>query len=97
MASGGYNGTIQLWNATDPALPLPLGQPQNGITSTVYTLAFSPDGQTLATGGMGGAVIWQLNVADAIKWICATTSNVLTPTQWHTYIPQLPYNPPCAH
>ena len=38
-----------------------------------------------------------LNVDDAIQRICATTSNTLTPAQWYQYIPQLPYDPPCAH
>ena len=34
----------------DPAHPTPLGQPLTGPTSTVDSVAFSPDGQTLAAG-----------------------------------------------
>ena len=62
LACGSDDGTVRLWNVTDPRTP-PLGQPLTGNTSIVYSVAFSPDGHTLACGSNDGTVrLW--NIAD---------------------------------
>ena len=47
-ASG--DGTVRLWDIADPAHPRPLGQPLTGSGAAVNSVAFSPDGHTLASG-----------------------------------------------
>jgi WD40 repeat protein len=48
---------------TDPTHPTPLGQPLTGHTNSVNTVAFSPDGHTLASGSRDNTVrLW--NVTD---------------------------------
>jgi WD40 repeat protein len=69
----------------------------SGSGGTVWAVAFSPDGHTLASGSNAGITrLWNLNVHDAIERIC-TTAGGLTPLQWHKYIPHLPYQSPCPH
>lgn len=51
IAGAPGDGTVRLWNVSDRANPAPLGQPLSGYTSPVRTVAFSPNGQTLATAG----------------------------------------------
>ena len=64
LASEGVDGTIKLWDVTDPAHPTLRGQPppdpENYESDVV---AFSPDGKVLATGSFGGVIqLW--SVAD---------------------------------
>jgi WD40 repeat protein/energy-coupling factor transporter ATP-binding protein EcfA2 len=99
LAAAGHtdNGTINLWNVTDPDHPTPIGRPLTVETGFVAVLAFSPDGHTLAaTTDDGVATLWDLNVESAISRICAGSSGALSRQQWSRYVPQLPYDPPCA-
>jgi transposase InsO family protein len=75
-----------------------LGQPLTTSTGhTVWAVAFSPFGRTLAIGSNDGTVrLWNLNNHDAIERICVTAGG-LTPRQWHEYILQLQYQPACVH
>ena len=71
MASGNADGTIRLWNVTDPAHPRPLGQPLSsgpgfGGPAAVQSVAFSRDGRTLASGNsIGNLQLW--DVADPVR------------------------------
>src|SRR5262249_6505336 len=58
LASGSVDGTIILWNVTDPRMPAQLSlRPLSGHTDWVTTLAFSSDGKTLASGSADGTII----------------------------------------
>ncbi|MFC1411953.1 hypothetical protein ACEZCY_22100 [Streptacidiphilus sp. N1-12] len=95
LASGGADGTVRLWDMADPLHPTALGQPLTGPYSSVESLGFDRDSQ-LVTGGEDGVIrLWDLDADDAVRWICASTRNVLTPQQWHAYVPHYRYDPPC--
>ncbi|WP_164385657.1 WD40 repeat domain-containing protein [Streptomyces sp. OM5714] len=53
------DGDVKLWDISDRNHPTRLGPPLSGYTSRVTDLAFSPDGQTLATSG-DGVRLWDV-------------------------------------
>jgi WD40 repeat protein len=63
LASGGWgagfsNGTTDLWNIATRTPSAPLTNP-GGSSGGVYSVAYSPDGQTLAVGDQSGTVyLW---------------------------------------
>ena len=53
LASGNGDGVIQLWDVADPARPAALGRPL-GIVNAVSSVAFSPNGRSLAASSNRG-------------------------------------------
>ncbi|HMH94680.1 MAG TPA: WD40 repeat domain-containing protein, partial [Streptosporangiaceae bacterium] len=70
LALSGLDGTVRLWDVGDPALPVPVGSPlpdgdplhRYGDSGGPGTVAFSPDGQTLAStdAGPAGVLLWNI-------------------------------------
>ncbi|HNT76387.1 MAG TPA: hypothetical protein PKH77_15335 [Anaerolineae bacterium] len=64
--------------------------------SLVTTVAFSPDGHWLASGGMNGtARIWNWRSEDIIAEACARLPRNLTRQEWKKYLPGRFYRPTC--
>jgi WD40 repeat protein len=84
MASGSFNKNILLW---DLATRQPLGAPLLRHTQPVQSLAFNPDGQTMASGGLDGKIIlWDLRLDSWRSRACEIANRNLTPEEWNRYI-----------
>lgn len=57
LATGGSDGTIQLWDVTNRAKPTKLGEPGIGFHDAVRAIAFSPDGHTLGSAGQNDSIL----------------------------------------
>ncbi|MER6047701.1 AAA family ATPase, partial [Streptomyces sp. NPDC001793] len=72
LAAGTADGTVSLWNVTHPDATTPLGQPltvpskSTDSVNSIDSVAFSPDGHTLAAGTSQGTVsLWNVTHPDA--------------------------------
>lgn len=62
LATGGRDGTVQLWNVADPARPRTFGPPVAGREGIIWSVAFSPDGRTMAGAASAGRLLlWDVN------------------------------------
>ena len=91
LASGGEDNTIILWDTTTGEHARTLARPTGpfvgptdtlfGHTDTVYSVAFSPDGKTLASGSEDNTVIlWDTTTGEHIKTLARSTGPFVGPT-----------------
>ena len=60
--TGDLDGTVVLWDVSDPSHPAQSGRPLIGHTWDLTSVAFAPNGQTLATGSADHTVIlWDVS------------------------------------
>ena len=94
LAGASLEGKAWIWDMTDTGatvsstLSLPAGN--------TFSVAFSHDGSTLAAAGTAGLVnLWMTDPAAVASTICAHQGQGITQSEWHLYLPDQAYAPPC--
>lgn len=95
LAARVTDGAVWLWDLADPARPT-LAAVLADTDSPLNTAVFRPTGDLLAAGGDDRVVhTWRTDESAVIAGICANVGDAITPEEWHTYLPDTPYDPPC--
>jgi WD40 repeat protein/energy-coupling factor transporter ATP-binding protein EcfA2 len=100
LGTGGYGRTAILRDITDPPHPRKLatlaGQPD-----AVAAVRFSPNRDIVAISAGTNVTLWDITQMSAIvarpdQVACAIVGQGLSPTEWATYAPDIPYQQTCA-
>jgi serine/threonine protein kinase len=75
--SGSLDGTLDIWNPHSGKLLRSFSSQSGGLTSSgVTSLAFSPDGQTFATGGATTIQLWNPNTVQRLNSFSTQLSGI---------------------
>ncbi|WP_217370194.1 nSTAND1 domain-containing NTPase [Nonomuraea antri] len=93
LAVGDATGSLQLW---DTASRRPIGTPLPTPGDIILALAFSPDGETVYSVGQHTPLrAHDLRPGAAEAEVCRRAGGGLTPEQWASHLPGLPYERVC--
>jgi WD40 repeat protein len=97
LAVGANDGTVWLWNLADRARPA-LAATLSGLPGHVFSVAFSPAGSQLAAASFDDDTVrlWDTSPAAARAAICGNLGQPLSPSEWASYVPGVPYRAPCS-
>ncbi|MEO1057933.1 MAG: WD40 repeat domain-containing protein, partial [Actinomycetota bacterium] len=90
LAAGTTDGVAWVWNVRDVRAPIEFARIAAG--SPVYAVSLSPDGSRLYGAGPGGRThTWILDESAAVTALEQSAGDPITPAEWDTYVPTIPY------
>ena len=95
LAAGSTDSTVWLFDVRDRSAPTPSAV-LAGPGDAVFSVAYSPDGATLVAGSADETVrLWATDPHRAAEAVCARSGSPVSPAEWKSHVPDLPYAPPC--
>ncbi|WP_369369113.1 WD40 repeat domain-containing protein (plasmid) [Streptomyces sp. CG4] len=89
-----YDSRPEVWDVSDPDSPT--RQFYMPTASGFYSLAFTPDGKTLAVvRASAGIDLWDADPQHVIADLCNAVGDPISEQDWKKYLPDRPYQPPC--
>lgn len=93
LASGGGDGTINLWDLPNRIHLATL----TGHTDRITSLVFGPDGNTLISASADHTIIpWNTDPPQTITNICAVVRRNLTQQEWSQFAAGISYHQTCS-
>jgi WD40 repeat protein/transcriptional regulator with XRE-family HTH domain len=95
LAATAGDGSAWLWNVADPRHPRHLAT-ISGSADALYTDVFDTGRPVLVTAGVGGTMrLWLADTGQVAARLCALAGTPITTAEWHHYLPDRTYRPPC--
>lgn len=107
LAAASLDKTVTIWDAAtisdavaasrdsgnDPAEPMAV---LRAAGTGLYSVSWSPDGQTLVAGGSDGIVrSWTVATDRATRSVCAARGDGVSAEEWDRIVPDIPFTSPC--
>jgi WD40 repeat protein len=96
LAAAVPDGSVWQWDVHDPEHAHAIATLTAADSGQVFVAAYSPDGSVLAAADNKTVRLWSTDPDRTSERICATAGDPITPKEWAQYLPDRPYNPPCA-
>ncbi|NBE53343.1 TIR domain-containing protein, partial [Streptomyces boluensis] len=95
LVSGDRKGDVRLWATGGPAALREAALLASDV-ELLDGLAYSPGGGTIAvSSGSLSTELWHTDIDAKLRELCADSASI-TESQWKQYLPERPYDPPCA-
>lgn len=95
LAGADDQGVVRLWDIADASAPREVALLATHQPHSTTGVAFSPDGGLIAVSAGDSTQLWRTDIDAVLGRLCAE-SEPITESQWKQYLPDRPYDPPCA-